>query len=175
MWRIPLSIPPNDPGRQQPTFHPVNVESPHRFNMFRHRFPQMYITIPQDLPQGSIVNVFHPARFEPIAVTPRDATGLYKLINLPTEPPEALGEMLDHNQIEEIVDPEPVGEMLDHYQIEEIVDPEPVGEMLDHYQIEEIMDPEPVGEMLDHYQIEEIMDPEPVGENVDPNPPPPPN
>ncbi len=96
LWHVPVYLPPSAPG-QQNIYSQIGLPSiPNLTNTFRHRYPQMYITLPQDLPQGTIINVFHPAGSAPIAITPPE-DGLYTLFHMPANPPQILGEMVDPN------------------------------------------------------------------------------
>jgi hypothetical protein len=52
-----------------------------------HGFPQMIIGVTQDLPRGTILNLFHPTSQSPIAVLPApDDVSLTKFIPLPIFP-----------------------------------------------------------------------------------------
>jgi hypothetical protein len=57
----------------------------------------MYITLQQQLPAGTIINVFHPAASEPIAVTPQDYAGYHTFVFMYAAPYRALGQMVGHN------------------------------------------------------------------------------
>jgi hypothetical protein len=93
MWRAPATVPPNAPGRL-PTFRPISFQTTPHHITFRHRFPQMYVTVPQSLPRGTLINLFHPSGRRPFSISPRNAQGFYTLNSLFIDPPRALGERI---------------------------------------------------------------------------------
>jgi hypothetical protein len=97
MWRIPVYQYPRDPATQPPTYTQFALGSRPGFNVFRHTFPQMYITLSHDLPKGTIINVFHPAASQPIAVTPQDGAGCHTFMFMFAAPSQAQGQMVDPN------------------------------------------------------------------------------
>jgi hypothetical protein len=67
----------------QALFNMPNVPRP-----IRHRYPPMYITLTQDLPEGTVINLFHSMSHRPVAVPPvPDNRNTARIVRLPIYPP----------------------------------------------------------------------------------------
>jgi hypothetical protein len=61
-----------------------------------HRYPNMYITLPEDMPRGTVINLFHQVDNQPVAVFPvPDDIAQARIIRLPIFPPNSRELTLD--------------------------------------------------------------------------------
>jgi hypothetical protein len=64
----------------------------------RHRYPPMYITLTQDLPRGTVINLFNSYGNRPVAVTPvNDNADTARILRLPINPPDSIEATLNPN------------------------------------------------------------------------------